>query len=53
MEKKEGIEPVSGASENVFDVTPSRMSENAGLKCRTNNTFIESNTKSYISYSFI
>ena len=53
MQKKEGINPASGASENVFEVTPSRMSENVFLEYRTNITFIQSYTKSYILYSFI
>ena len=48
MQKKEGIKPASGANEQVFEVTPSRMSENAFLICRTNTTFIQSYTKSYI-----
>ena len=28
MQKEESIKPANGASENVFEVTPSRMSEN-------------------------
>ena len=51
MQKKEGIKPAYGASEKVFEVTPSRMSENAILECRTNITFIQSYTKNYILYS--
>ena len=53
MQKKEGIKPASGTSEDVFEVRPSRMSENVFLECRTNITFIQSYTKSYIVYSFI
>ena len=40
MQKKEGIKPASGVSEKVFEVTPSGMSENAFLECRTNITCI-------------
>ena len=53
MQKKESINSASEASENVFEVTPSRISENASLECTTNITCIQSNAKSYISYSFI
>ena len=53
MQKKEGIKSASGASKIVFEVTPSRMSENAFLECKTNITFVQSYTKSYILYSFI
>ena len=53
MQKKEGIKPTSGGSEKVFEVTPSRMSENVFLECRTNIKSIQSYTKSYILYSFI
>ena len=53
MQKKEGIKPAGGASEKVFEVTPSRMSENGFEECRTNITFIQIYTKSYILYSFI
>ena len=48
MQKKEGIKSASGASEKVFEATPYRMSENAFLERRTNITFIQSYTKSYI-----
>ena len=50
MQKKEGIKSASGASEKVFEVTPSRMSENVFLDSRTNITFSQSYTKIYILY---
>ena len=53
MQKKEGIKPASRESKKVFEVMPSRMLENIFLECRTNITFIQSYTKSYIFYSFI
>ena len=53
MQKKEGIKPTSGANEQVFEATPSRISENAFLICRTNTAFIQSYTKSYVIYSLI
>ena len=53
MQKKEGIKPTSGASENVFEVTPSRITESVFLECGKNITFIQIYTKSYILYSFI
>ena len=53
MQKKQGTKPASGASEKAFEVTPSRMSEDVFLECRTNISFIQSYTKSYILYSFI
>ena len=40
MQKKESIKPTSGEGEKVFEVTPSRVLENAFL-------FIQSYTKSY------
>ena len=53
MQKKEDIEPESGASEKFFEVMPSRMSKNAFLERRTDITSIQSNTKNDILYSFI
>ena len=53
MAKKEGIKSESGASKKVFEVTPSRVSENAFFERRTNITLIQSYNKSYILYSFI
>ena len=40
MQKKESIKPASGESEKVFEVTPSRVLENAFL-------VIQSYTESY------
>ena len=45
MQKKEGMKPASGANDKCFEVTPSRMSENAFLECRTNITLIQSYIK--------
>ena len=45
MQEEEGIKPLSGASERVFEVTPSGMSKNVFLECRTNIAFIQSYTK--------
>ena len=45
MQKKEDIKSASGASEKVFEVTPSRTSEKAFLDCRTNIKIIQSYTK--------
>ena len=43
MQRKE--KPISEVRENVFEVTPSRTSENVFLECRTNITFIQSYSK--------
>ena len=50
MQKQGGIKPARAARKKAFEVTPSRMSENAFLECITNITFIQSYTKSYILY---